>query len=104
MRNFNFNVPRPLNEVIVAVEALDIDSGEVVRVSLVGGGEEYLFSRAMDITGNMKAEITVFEVSSRDLDKISTLFENTHGEVAVKIEKTHGSGRVEIGDVAIGID
>jgi len=102
--DFNFSVPRPLRNVAVAIRVTDVEIGETVRVSLVGGGIVYRFNQSLPVTGNNATMNAIFRVCSNDLDMMDILFRDTHGRPTVRIEKTHGSESVTVNQVSISVD
>lgn len=99
---FNFSVPRPLRAARVSVRVTDVDTGEVVRVSLVGAGRSHSLGR-LSATGNNVTKTLNLTVNSNDLDTMDALFRDTQGRPSVRIEKTHGS-TVVVNNVGIALN
>ncbi|MCL0081556.1 hypothetical protein M1N64_04940 [Peptococcaceae bacterium] len=104
VRGFDFYVPQPLKGVGVFVNAYDVDRGERVMVSLVGGGHKYTFNEPLLVTGNNRSKMTFFKVNNRELEKMNDLFQRTQGRVVVELKKTCGGGTVQIEEVCVSVN
>ena len=104
VRGFDFYIPRPLKGAAIVVDAFDVDRGETVIVTLIGGGHRYTLNRPLLTSGNNRTGRTFFMVDRSELDKMNDLFARNHGKVAVELRKTHGGGTVRIEEVGISVN